>query len=423
MNQSAKSESRYVIGPETDCYIGSVISDIEIIRLTRTNIIASGRRYGRRWFLKGLREELRDSAVMLRQLQKEFEIHSRLRHPSIAQVIGLENIDGLGLCIVQEWVDGITLHDALHKDDLNPSERRRIIRDLTATVAYLHSQGIVHRDLKPSNVMIRQIGREIVLIDFGLADTADYVEIKGAAGTPGFISPEQMMSGGAEPADDVYSLGVIMAEMTPCYARIARQCMNRADKRPADAGRLLRMLRKRDRRPKILITTLSVIAAALIAGVAVQRTITLEQAARDSDMKLKDLRARNTDNIALITSLKDSLSSVQGHLDNTRGKLAEITEYDNLRRSSLAQGCRMIDTKLTQADRKIFSKLTTIEPYNHKVLELISEMKTTVDNYCSSLKTSMLSPEDTEKLRLDLYNYQTIKISEYQEKWLKQINP
>ncbi|MDE6288954.1 MAG: protein kinase, partial [Muribaculaceae bacterium] len=195
-------ESGYIGLPDENSYVDSEMRDIEVLRVTKTNVIARGRRYGRQWFIKGLREELRDSATMRKQLLKEFEIHSRLRHPAVVQAVGLENIDGLGLCIIQEWVEGVTLREALRNGKINSSEKRRIMRDIVAAVAYLHSRGIVHRDLKPSNVMIRDIGREIVLIDFGLADTADYVEIKAPAGTPGFISPEQLDYGGTSPSDD-----------------------------------------------------------------------------------------------------------------------------------------------------------------------------------------------------------------------------
>lgn len=113
MNKTEDIESRYVGVPREEGYAGSVMRDVEVIRVSKSNVIARGRRYGRLWFLKGLCEELRDSASMQRQLQKEFEVHSRLRHPSIVQAVGLENVEGLGLCIVQEWVDGVTLHQAL----------------------------------------------------------------------------------------------------------------------------------------------------------------------------------------------------------------------------------------------------------------------------------------------------------------------
>ena len=215
-------ESGYLGPDEVECYVGSEMHDVEVLRITGSNVIARGRRYGRVWFIKGLREELRRSTAMRRQLLKEFDIHSRLHHPSIVRAMGLEEIEGLGLCIVQEWIDGITLREALRNETLSSHDRRRIVHEVTEAVAYLHSRGVVHRDLKPSNVMIRDIGHEVVLIDFGLSDSDDYVEGKQPAGTPGFISPEQEVSGGADPADDVYSLGVMIREVYPRYTSVAR---------------------------------------------------------------------------------------------------------------------------------------------------------------------------------------------------------
>ena len=81
-----EAESGYLEPFETKGFINSTICDVEIIRITKTYVIARGRRYGRQWFLKGLREELRDSTIMQRRLMKEFEIHSRLWHPSVVHV-------------------------------------------------------------------------------------------------------------------------------------------------------------------------------------------------------------------------------------------------------------------------------------------------------------------------------------------------
>ncbi|MDE6581628.1 MAG: serine/threonine protein kinase [Duncaniella sp.] len=423
MKLPEESESGYIVSPGIDCYIGSRIKDVEIISITGNNIIASGRRYGRKWFLKGLREELRNSAAMQRQLQKEFEIHYRLRHPSVVQVVGMEYVDGMGLCIIQEWVEGITLHEALAKNKIKSSEGRRIIKDLIETVAYLHNRGVVHRDIKPSNIMIRDIGKEVVIVDFGLADTSDYVEVKGAAGTLGFTSPEQIKHGGADPADDVYSLGTVIKLLAPhAYSSIARRCIAPAGKRPADAICLQKMLRRHDRRPKIISGIIAAIAAGFIVALASLHIRSLEQSAYDSAGKVSALSAENTENQALIASLNDSLATLRDNLDEANDELVRISDYENLKKSIFSQGCQRIDSILKEADRDIFSKNSPDDrlSYNDNLTSLVGKLRNAIEEqYQSCLKSASLSIEDVEGIRTNLYNYEAIKLSEYQEKWLK----
>lgn len=427
MHKSLESESGYLEGLDADCSLVSEMVDVEILHISKTNVTARGRRFGRQWFLKGLREELRNSAAMQRQLQKEFEIHSRLRHPSVVQVVGMEYVNGLGLCIIQEWVEGITLQEALTKQRIKSSERRWIIRNLTEAVAYLHSRGVVHRDLKPSNIMIRDIGKEVVVIDFGLADTSDYVEIKGAAGTPGFVSPEQMKSGGADPADDVYSLGVIMKLMAPrIYSSIVRRCIAPIGKRPTDAGHLLKLIRRQDRLPKVIIGIVAALAAVVVFALAALHIHSLEQSANDSAGKVSEMSAVNTANLTRIASLTDSLSMLKGNLDEANDELARISEYENLKKSMFREGSRSIDDILVRADRNIFSKIPEgdIRSFNTNISGLLEKLRVAVEeHYQTCLKSTSLSIEDIESIRTNLYNYEGIKLSEYQEKWLKRINP
>jgi serine/threonine protein kinase len=103
--------------------------------------------------------------------------------------------------------------------------RRQIVhefRQVVAAVAYLHDRHIIHRDLKPSNVLILEDGR-LCLSDFGLAKHLEAAEIGPRAGpvtssgavlgTRCYMAPEQERGQGvAEPAD-VYSLGILLAEL------------------------------------------------------------------------------------------------------------------------------------------------------------------------------------------------------------------
>ncbi len=91
-----------------------------------------------------------------------------------------------------------------------------LLADAAGAIAHAHAANVIHRDIKPSNIMVDGNG-QCWLIDFGLAETLDHPKTQptaGAAGTPGYIAPEQLQSDAA-PCDvrsDVWSLGVTLFE-------------------------------------------------------------------------------------------------------------------------------------------------------------------------------------------------------------------
>lgn len=138
-----------------------------------------------------------------------------LQHPHILPIYdaGEEN----GHCyIVTEHVHGARTLAAYCKADnlLRIDDVVEIVYKCAKALNYAHSRGVIHRDIKPSNIMLTQ-DSDVRIIDFGIALVADsdISRIEGIAGSPSYMSPEQVQSLELTNRSDLYSLGAVMYEM------------------------------------------------------------------------------------------------------------------------------------------------------------------------------------------------------------------
>lgn len=213
-------------------------TDFSAVSSKGYSLLVRAKRHGRWWMLKGLKEQYRQDAIYQILLQKEYEITSQLQHPMIVSAFSFEEVEELGLCIVMEWIEGITLKEWLEMEKCPKQQRRHVADMLMEALAYVHSRQTQHRDLKPSNIMLTHDGQHLKLIDFGLSDTDSHTILKTPAGTKGYIAPEG--------PSDIYSLGCILRELQLGWPSrvIIQKCCTLAPNRYTDIAIIKRNLHR-----------------------------------------------------------------------------------------------------------------------------------------------------------------------------------
>ena len=173
---------------------------------------------GRMVALKLLAPDVAVTPKALERLTREAKAASALNHPNIVTVYGLIRQD-TKLAVAMELVEG----EALRNHCGVPQPVGKLIhwgRQIAQALAATHEHGVVHRDIKPENLMVRADG-VVKLLDFGLArqtlsqGTSAETNMSGIlAGTFNYMSPEQTAGKAAGSASDVFSLGIVLYELS-----------------------------------------------------------------------------------------------------------------------------------------------------------------------------------------------------------------
>jgi serine/threonine protein kinase len=169
--------------------------------------------------IKVYRSTAEVDSVRARAFRQMFLSEARLigllQHPNILPIFdaGEEN----GLCyVVTEFVHGArTLATYCDEHNLLPIDTVvEIVYHAARALGYAHGRGVIHRDIKPSNLMLN-VASELRLVDFGIALGPDGLGsgIEGIAGSPSYMSPEQVQSAQLSHRSDLYSLGAVLYEL------------------------------------------------------------------------------------------------------------------------------------------------------------------------------------------------------------------
>ena len=145
---------------------------------------------------------------------REARTTARLEHPNIIPVHDLIWLNGGGIGFAMQFIDGISLREALQEVASGRPPRCissvndaiNVFLKVCDCIAMAHDRGVVHCDIKPDNILVGKYG-EVIILDWGEALVGESDGKAGPVGTPLYMSPEQARGEPATPSSDVYCIG------------------------------------------------------------------------------------------------------------------------------------------------------------------------------------------------------------------------
>lgn len=150
--------------------------------------------------------------ALLHRMRQEARASARVSHPNIVALHDMGEDAELGLCLVFEYAEGLTLKERLQKGPLGPEAAAKLAREIGDALTTAHLSGVLHRDIKPENIILTPTGAKVA--DFGIARVPDSTLTRdgGLLGTPAYSAPECIASGKFSPQSDQFSLAATLYE-------------------------------------------------------------------------------------------------------------------------------------------------------------------------------------------------------------------
>ncbi len=169
--------------------------------------------------IKLLYERLADEDAE-RRFRRERMTLARLNHANITRLLDAGVLEGGQPYLVMDFVDGVRITEYCRQHDLDLAARLALFATVCDAVQHAHQNLVIHCDLKPSNILVAE-SRRCTVLDFGIAKLLEPGAVAGGDRqttmprplTPRYASPEQRQGQPLTTASDIYSLGVLLAEM------------------------------------------------------------------------------------------------------------------------------------------------------------------------------------------------------------------
>ena len=165
---------------------------------------------GKKVIVKALKQELANDAACKASLRQEYETTSMLDNKYIRKALDFVQIEGLGDCIIFEYIEGKSLAEHVRVGTLSEKQVKSVLSEVCEALYYLHRNGIVHCNLNPDNIMVTAADCRVKLIDLGIPETKQDADRELLIKEMEFVAPEIIKGEDIDSRADIYSIGKIM---------------------------------------------------------------------------------------------------------------------------------------------------------------------------------------------------------------------
>jgi serine/threonine-protein kinase len=176
--------------------------------------------------LKFLNPNVSSDEEMMKRFVHELRYSRKITHRNVIRIYDFLHLQG-SYAISMEYFPSHTLTGEMpNNKPMSMKKALQYSRDMATGMTVAHQAGVIHRDLKPANILVNEEGL-LKIVDFGVAAAASSGDTQltktgYVIGSPKYMAPEQILGKKVDETADVYSIGVIMYEMTtgvPPYSR------------------------------------------------------------------------------------------------------------------------------------------------------------------------------------------------------------
>lgn len=232
---------------------------------------------GHKVVIKTLKKDRASNPKCRASLRHEYDTTASLDSKYIRKAIDFTSIEGLGDCIIFEFVEGKTLAEHVRVGTLSEKQVKYILVEICDGLAYLHRNQTVHCNLKPENIMVTPDECHVRLIDLGVPETDPDADRELLIKEMEFVAPEIIKGEEPDPRSDIYSLGKIMEffgerNISRLYTNTATHCTQFSkEQRYESISEVRSAITKGRSLVKTLLLLMAVIALCAVAFVYVPK--------------------------------------------------------------------------------------------------------------------------------------------------------